>query len=717
MNTRLDAGTPVNDQPMNQRVRTIFRSLGALFLLFAQSSIAQAEKAKIIFISGKPSHGPMAHEHRAGNMILAKALNESGLGVDAAVLPDVGYPVDASALDSAATIVVFCTGHQGHLLNPKLAEFDALMKKGTGVVMIHWATEAKMGQPAKMFLQWMGGYCALDWSVNPHWTPEFKTFPDHPVANGLTPFSINDEWYYHMRFVSKLEGVTPILSAVPGAETLKRPDGLRSGNPDVRKAVANGESQHVAWAYERPEGGGRGFGFTGAHNHLSWQNDNFRKVVLNAILWTAQVEVPEDGVPSKTPSDEEMRKNLDDKGKKKKKPEPKKEVKVTPRIQELDEVREQHVQKMDTGASLALLVTALANTENPSTRTALLNGILKGLEGQREVSPPAEWQAVSATLSQSPNDEVSSLTEQLSQVFGDEEATQNALDTLADKDSELDERRRSLASLLVQQHDELLPILGELLDEKELRIEAVRGYSAFESKAAPGILLDRYPGFEPDARRAILETLATRKSYATALFEALESKAVSADDLPAYVARSLSHLLGESFTEKYGVVKLSKDKEAIIAQYRKLATPDALAEANASKGRRVFQQVCMACHKMYGEGGIIGPDITGSNRADLDYLLLNIFDPSGDIPDAYQMVMITTKSGQLLAGTVTGEDDQKVVLNMIGQQSVVAKSNIQSRETVPVSMMPDGLLQTLEKQQALNLFKYLQTKEQVDLPK
>jgi putative heme-binding domain-containing protein len=479
----------------------------------------------------------------------------------------------------------------------------------------------------------------------------------------------------------------------------------------VRKAVANGESQHVAWAYERPESGGRGFGFTGAHNHLSWQNDNFRKVVLNAILWTAQVEVPEDGVPSKTPSDEEMRKNLDDKGNQKK------EEKEMPRILELDEVREQQVQKMDTSASLALLVTALANTENPSTRSALLNGILKGLEGQREVNPPAEWEAVSATLSQSNNDEVKSLTEQLSQVFGDEEAAQNALDTLADKDSELDDRRRSLASLLVQQHEELLPILGELLDEKELRIEAIRGYSVFESKAAPDILLERYPEFGPDARRAILETLATRESYATALFDALESKTVSAADLPVYVARSLSHLLGEMFTEKYGMKKLSKDKEAIIAQYRELATSATLADADASKGRLVFQQVCMACHKMYGEGGIIGPDITGSNRADLNYLLLNTIDPSGDIPDAYQMVMITTKSGQLLAGTVTGEDDQKVVLNMIGQQTVVAKSDIQSRETAPVSMMPEGLLQTLEKQQVLNLFKYLQTKEQVDLPK
>ena len=143
---------------------------------------------------------------------------------------------DARHIEGADAIVVFCTGQQGHLLNPNLEAFDALMKKGTGVVMIHWATEAKMGPPAKKFLEWMGGFCDPDWSVNPHWTPKFEDFPDHPVAKGLKPFAVNDEWYYHMRFVGDMKGVIPILTAVPPAETLTRPDGPRSGNPAVRKA-------------------------------------------------------------------------------------------------------------------------------------------------------------------------------------------------------------------------------------------------------------------------------------------------------------------------------------------------------------------------------------------------------------------------------------------------------------------------------------------------
>lgn len=270
----------------------------------------KGKKTKIIFISGKPSHGKMKHEHRAGNMILAKALNDSGLNVDAQLVPHYGYPKDPSILDDASTIVVFSTGHRGHALKSHLDEFDELMKKGIGVVMIHWATEAEKGKAGEKFLAWMGGFCDLNWSVNPHWKPNFTQFPNHPISNGVKPFSVDDEWYYHMRFRDNLEGVTPILSDLPPPETLRRPDGDRSGNPTVRAAVANGEPQHVAWAYQRPDGG-RGFGFTGAHNHESWQDDNFRRVVLNAILWTAKLEVPSAGCPSPTPDKIQIQKNID----------------------------------------------------------------------------------------------------------------------------------------------------------------------------------------------------------------------------------------------------------------------------------------------------------------------------------------------------------------------------------------------------------------------
>ncbi|MDP7303107.1 MAG: ThuA domain-containing protein [Pirellulaceae bacterium] len=290
-------------------MRTLL-SAAAVVTVLLVGTIQAEDKAKIVFISGSPSHARMSHEHRAGNMILARALNDSGLNVNAVLVPHYGYPDDTGILNEAATVVIFCTGHRGHVLNKHLDEFDKLMHKGTGVVMIHWATEAEKGNPGEKFLEWMGGFCDLNWSVNPHWTPKFKDLPEHPICNGVKPFSANDEWYYHMRFVDQLKGVTPILSDLPGPETLRRKDGARSGNPTVRKAVAAGKKQHVAWAYDRPNGG-RGFGFTGAHNHDSWRHDDFRKVMLNAILWTANVEVPENGCPTSAITDTQIKANLD----------------------------------------------------------------------------------------------------------------------------------------------------------------------------------------------------------------------------------------------------------------------------------------------------------------------------------------------------------------------------------------------------------------------
>ncbi len=284
--------------------------LSLLLSFFLLVSSIGAKPAKVVFISGKPSHAHLEHEHRAGNILLASRLNESGLDVEGVVLRDVGYPRNVGILDDAATVVLFCTGHQGHVLNPHLDTFDELMDRGVGVVMIHWATEATKGEAGDKFLSWMGGFCDLDWSVNPHWTPHFADFPDHPIANGVEPFTLHEEWYYHMRFVDGMKGVTPILASVAPPETLTRPDGPRWGNPHVRASVAAGEKQTVGWAYERPNGG-RGFGFTGGHFHKSWQDDNYRKVVLNAILWTANVDVPENGLDSRTPSDAELLLNLD----------------------------------------------------------------------------------------------------------------------------------------------------------------------------------------------------------------------------------------------------------------------------------------------------------------------------------------------------------------------------------------------------------------------
>jgi len=276
------------------------------------TTVCLAAPPKIVLIAGRPSHGPGAHEHNAGMLFFKKCLDQSGL-VQAVVCLN-GWPKDVSVFDGAAAVAIYSDGGGGHpaLQGDNLQTLGKLMDKGVGLALIHYAVEPTTEKGNKEFIQWIGGCFETHWSVNPFWTAHFKELPQHPITRGVKPFSINDEWYYHMRFADGMKGVTPILFDLPPADTLKRPDGPHSGNPAVRKDVAEGKPQIVAWAFERPNGG-RGFGFTGGHNHTGWGNENMRKIVLNALVWVAKVEVPANGVES-TVTDEDLKTNLDPKG-------------------------------------------------------------------------------------------------------------------------------------------------------------------------------------------------------------------------------------------------------------------------------------------------------------------------------------------------------------------------------------------------------------------
>lgn len=259
--------------------------------------------AKVVLIAGQASHGHGDHEHPGGCRLFADLLNRYVDGIEAVV--SLGWPSDPKVLNDATSIVVYSDGGAGHLIIPHLDEVAELMKRGVSLAMLHYAVEVPAGKPGDCFLEWIGGYFEMYWSVNPFWTAEFTSIPEHPITRGVKPFSLADEWYFHMRFRENMRGVTPLLSAIPPESTMDRPDGPHSGNPHVRKAVANKEPQHLAWCVER-EDGGRGFGFTGGHMHKNWAHDELRKFILNAIVWTAKLDIPQNGISTPTPSEEEL---------------------------------------------------------------------------------------------------------------------------------------------------------------------------------------------------------------------------------------------------------------------------------------------------------------------------------------------------------------------------------------------------------------------------
>ena len=270
-------------------------------------------KPLIVMIAGRPSHGPGQHEHNAGIQLLSKCLNEGAPQVVTKVHLSGEWPSDEE-LAQADSVVIYADGGGGHvaLQGEHLQQLGAAMKRGAGLVCLHYAVEVPAEKGGPEFLQWLGGYFEANWSVNPHWKADFTELPKHLVSNGVQPFSTTDEWYFHMRFPEDPKGLTHVLSAVPPDSTMSRKDGPHEGNPTVRAEVAAKKPQTVAWAYERPDGKGRGFGFCGGHFHNSWGNNDQRKLVLNAIVWTANAEVPANGVDSKV-SEEELAANLDPK--------------------------------------------------------------------------------------------------------------------------------------------------------------------------------------------------------------------------------------------------------------------------------------------------------------------------------------------------------------------------------------------------------------------
>jgi type 1 glutamine amidotransferase len=298
-------------------IRRLWRSALITSAIVSLTSVgtAAAPIKEIMLIAGAPSHGPGQHEHRAGCLLLKSCLDQVP-GLHATVYTN-GWPQDDGVLKNAATVVLYMDGGEGHpaLQKDRLDKLDQLVKSGTGLVCLHYATEPTLEKGEKEFLEWIGGAFEINWSVNPHWEANFATLPKHPITRGVQPFRCIDEWYFHLRFPKGMKDTTPILTAVPPESTMSRPDGPHEGNAAVRHAVTNREPQTVAWAHEAPRLG-RGFGFTGGHFHRNWGDENFRKVVLNAIAWTAHYEIPRDGIESQVTS-EQLTANLDPKGRNK----------------------------------------------------------------------------------------------------------------------------------------------------------------------------------------------------------------------------------------------------------------------------------------------------------------------------------------------------------------------------------------------------------------
>ncbi|WP_442887498.1 ankyrin repeat domain-containing protein [Congregicoccus parvus] len=280
---------------MTSRIGIVPRMLGVVFsLAFAADPILAEDARKttlrqILFVAGPASHAPGEHEFPAGVELLAKALDAAGAGVRANAV--VGWP-DAATLERADAIVIYSDGLGDHVAAHAVSSLREYTRRGGGVAVLHFALEPEPGPLADWMLEHVGGRFEVDRSVNPIWTVREPTLADHPVTRGVKSFTMEDEWYFHLRFS---ERAVPVLTAVPPSDAVGA-DGPRTGNASVRAAVEGREPQTLAWV--REEGAARAFGFTGGHFHRNWADENVRRLVLNAAVWITGLDVPAQGVES-----------------------------------------------------------------------------------------------------------------------------------------------------------------------------------------------------------------------------------------------------------------------------------------------------------------------------------------------------------------------------------------------------------------------------------
>ena len=360
-------------------------------------------------------------------------------------------------------------------------------------------------------------------------------------------------------------------------------------------------------------------------------------------------------------------------------------------------------------------------TQMPEGHAEIVAGIAEALKGWRKAPKPAAWDAFVASIPK----EIASAQDQARQlnvIFGDGQALDEIRKIALDENALMEQRRAALLSLIEAKDAQLKQVCEKLIYVKGVNMEAIQGLTQFDQDGVAQRIIDRYTQFYPHERPQVIMALVSRPRFAADLLKAIEAGKIPKADFGPSAARQVRAFndakLNALLSKVWGETReTSADKLKLVAELKASHTADFLAKADQSKGRALYAAVCGQCHKLYGEGGTLGPDLTGSGRHDLSYLLENIVDPSAVVDAAYYLNVITLKDGRVLSGIIGAQSERTLMLRSVGQESVIDRQDITKRETLPISLMPEGLLQAFTPEQQRDLLAYLMGNSQVPLAK
>ena len=309
----------------------------------------------------------------------------------------------------------------------------------------------------------------------------------------------------------------------------------------------------------------------------------------------------------------------------------------------------------------------------------------------------------------------------LNVLFGDGRALAEVKRLAFDDSASLEVRKAALATLIDSRPPDLRSVCERLVRVRFLNVVAVRGLALSSDPAIGKKLAESYRAFHPSERSVLLETLTSRPAFARALLDQIAAGKIPRQELTAFHVRQIRSLGDRALTERlaqvWGVLRDSDtDRRERIAAFKKQLTGPALARADLSHGRAVFDRVCASCHKLYGSGGEVGPDLTGTGRDNLDYLLENLIDPGASVSADFRMVVVAMNDGRVLNGLVRARTDRTLTLQTQTETLVLDRREIDSEKVSSQSLMPDGLLAPLSESDTRDLLAYLMSPTPVRLP-
>jgi putative heme-binding domain-containing protein len=324
---------------------------------------------------------------------------------------------------------------------------------------------------------------------------------------------------------------------------------------------------------------------------------------------------------------------------------------------------------------------------------------------------PRGWAKVQARFP-----DAGDVVDQLTALFGDKAVLAKMRGILADT-SQPQAKRKFAFDLLKRSNDpEATPIFARLLDVDAFRSAVIPLLGRSADPATAEALIHRFAKLDAADKSAALAALCSRSALALPLLRAVQSGAFDRGQLTALQVRQMRNLrdaeVDKMLDQTWGKVNESSEAaKTTIARLKKTYSAAPLWAYNGNAGRETFTQVCAVCHAFNGVGGKVGPDLGGSWRNGLDYFLENIVDPNAVVGENYQLHVITKKDGSVMSGLIEQESGTAVTLRTLTESLVIAKSEIKDHQKLAQSLMPPGLLEALPERKAIELLKFLTSKQ------